>query len=119
VSTNAGDDEEEMTELYLRAGGRSRDAFGDWRFCLENAEPFLRSGFDTVELHLEESQLVTVDVAPVRNSFDSQRYLIESDIDPSLSWEAFLDRVIEEAQRIIDADGAFVVHCRTGVFVCS
>jgi SAM-dependent methyltransferase len=119
VTTNAGDDEEEMTDLYLRAGGRERDAFGDWRFCIENAEPYLRAAFAVVELHLERSQLVVDDVAPVRNSFDSLRYLIEPGLESSLPWATFLDRVCEEAQRVIDADGAFVVNARTGIFVCA
>ena len=118
VTTNAGDDEAEMTDLYLRAGGRERDAFGDWRFCIENAEPFLRSAFDDVVLHIEESRLVVDDVAPVRNSFDSLRYLIEPGLDATLPWTTFLDRVGEEAQREIDADGTFVVRARTGIFVC-
>ena len=119
VTTNAGDDEPEITELYRRAGGTEEGPFGDWRFCLENAEPFLRACFDRVELHLEESQLVVRDVSPVRNSIDSLRYLVEPGLDPSLPWPVFLDRLTEEAQRIIDAEGAFVVHARTGVFVCS
>ena len=119
VTTNAGDDEPEITELYRRAGGTEEGPFGDWRFCIENAEPFLRAAFDHVELHLEESQLVVRDAAPVRNSIESLRYLVEPGLDASLPWPVFLDRITEEAQRIIDADGAFVVHARSGIFVCS
>ena len=119
VTTNAGDDEEEVAELFRRAGGTEAGAFGDWRFCIENAEPFLRAAFDHVELHLEESQFVVREVAPVTNSFDSMRYQLEPGLDPSLPWATFLARVAAEAQRVIDADGAFVVHARTGIFVCS
>ena len=119
VSTNAGDDEPELTELYQRAGGSDVGAFGDWRFCIENATPFLEAAFDLVDLHLEESRFVVTDVAPVRNSFDSMRYLLEPGLDPSLPWPTFLDRVTAEAQRVIDADGAFVSEALTGIFVCS
>jgi SAM-dependent methyltransferase len=119
VTTNAGDDEDEVTDLYLRAGGRERDAFGDWRFCIENAEPFLLAAFDEVVLHLEESQFVVREVEPVRNTFESMRYLLEPGLDASLPWATFLDRVVHEAQRVIDADDAFVVNARTGIFVCS
>ena len=119
VTTNAGDDEEEVLELFRAAGGTESGAFGDWRFCIENAEPFLRSAFDRVEVHLEESQFVVRDVAPVTNTFDSMRYQLEPGLDPSLPWATFLARVGEEAQRVIAADGAFVVHARTGIFVCS
>lgn len=119
VTTNAGDDEAEITELHRRAGGTKDGAFGDWRFCIENAEPFLRAAFDHVELHVEESQLVVRDPAPVRNSIDSLRYLLEPGLDPSLPWDTFLARVCAETQRIIDAEGTFVVHARTGVYRCS
>ena len=119
VTTNAGDDEPEIAELHRRAGGTDEGAFGDWRFCLENAEPFLHRSFDRVELHLEESQMVVRDVAPVVNSIDSLRYLVEPGLDPSVPWEVYLARIRDEAQRTIDAEGAFVVHARTGVFVCS
>ena len=119
VTTNAGDDEPEVTDLYRRAGGTEEGAFGDWRFCIENAEPFLRTAFDRIDLHLEESQMIVREVGPVRNSFDSLRYLLEPGLDPSVGWEAFLDRVSEEAQRTIDAEGAFVTNARTGIFRCS
>ena len=119
VTTNAGDDEPEIADLFRRAGGTDDGAFGDWRFCIENAEPFLRSAFDRVELHLEESQLVVREVAPVVNSIDSLRYLVEPGLDPTLPWPEFLTRLAAETQRIIDAEGAFVVQARTGVFVCS
>lgn len=119
VTTNAGDDEPEIAELYRRAGGTDDGAFGDWRFCLENAEPFLRGAFDLVELHVEESQLVVREVTPVVNSIDSLRYLVEPGLDPSLPWSVFLARVADETQRITDADGAFVAHARTGIYVCS
>ena len=119
VTTNAGDDEAEITELYRRAGGTDDGAFGDWRFCIENAKPYLRAAFDRVELHLEESQLIVRDVAPMRNSIESLRYLVEPGLDPALPWSVFLDRLTEEAQQVIDRNGAFVVHARTGIFVCS
>ena len=119
ASTNAGDDEAEIAELCLRAGLTDAAAFGDWRFCIENAEPFLAAAFGRVELHLEESQMVVDEVGPVVNSIESLRYLVEPALEPSLPFAAFLERVRAEAQAVIDAEGAFVVHARTGLFVCS
>lgn len=118
VSTNSVRDEPEVIDLFLRAGGTDTSAFGDWRFCVENAGGFLRGPFDDVELHTEESTLDVPVPGPVVNSFDSQKYLLESKLQPGLTWASFLNNVRAEVALVIEREELFRITCVTGLFVC-
>jgi SAM-dependent methyltransferase len=118
VTTNSEHDQAEFTQLFLDAGGTDPAAFGDSRFCMENAEPFLWGSFDDVEVHVEESVLRVPAAGPIVTTFDSGRYMTEGVLEPGLGWDEFLERVRQQSQAVIDRTGSFAITCRTGIYVC-
>ena len=120
VSTNAPGalDEPQVTELFLRCGGTSAEAFGDINFNLDNGAEYLGAAFGEVEVHEELSQFVVPAVEPILNSFESMRYTLEPFLESGLGWDEFMRRLQAESERILAAHGNFVVDCHSVVFVC-
>lgn len=119
ASTNSATAQEELIELCLAAGVTDPTAFGDWRFCMENAHDLLEPVFAKVDLHVEESRLEVPDSGAVLTSMDSQRYLLEPVLAAGVSWQEFLLNVEAAADREIREHGIFSITCRTGIYVCS
>jgi SAM-dependent methyltransferase len=87
-------------------------------FSLENGTEQLRVGFDDVAcvrpsgvgaVVVRDARVVADYVASVGDHY-------EQEVD--LPWDDVVAFVRDEVQRVIDADGAFLVHGDTGAFVC-
>lgn len=119
VSTNSVADERELLDLIVDAGVVDHTAFGDTRFCSENAAEMLAPAFDRIDVHLEASTLVVPDPAAVVTSVESMKYVLETKLRPGVEWPDFVSAVAAGAGAVIESRGTFDITCQSSVLVCS
>ena len=117
--TNSWRAQWELTELFLTNGGDNDKAFGDERFCNENGEALLRTGFDDVSLvELTDTWLEVPDVECIVDELQSQRYMLELNLASGVAWDDMIAGARRDAQSVIDRDGAFRMSENHGLFTC-
>jgi SAM-dependent methyltransferase len=115
--TNSEHAQHELHDLFVRAGGGDSMQLGDARFSNESGGAVLRTAFDDVTLvELTDSRLVVRDAACVVDELQRLRYTL--DIGTRVPWDELIVNARNDAQAIIDRDGAFVMTENHGLFTC-
>jgi len=109
--TNAHDHLRELWDVYTAVTGTRPSLFVD-RFDLANGEALLRGAFEEVRLEPIGATLLVTDAAPVVDYLASTFHFADRDDD------TVLDEIRRRVQSVLDTDGVFPIHTRSGAFVC-
>lgn len=106
------------SEAMVAAGGPPLERVSEQVFSLENGGAQLASVFSSVDLKPTETTVSIPEARVVRDYVASTDDLYRPRLPSDEAWQSVLDAVERHAQAEIDADGAFTVTQRAGVFVC-
>jgi len=109
--TNGNDHLSELWDVYAAVTGTKPSFFVD-RFDLANGEALLREAFDEVRIEPIGATLLVTDAAPVVDYLASTFHFADREDD------GVLHEIRRRVQAVLDADGVFPIHTRSGAFVC-
>ncbi len=123
ASTNARDDKRELDDLW---GSAAADVLGtDHRplrislssgFSLDDAPDLLRTYFADVRVVELPGVITVTEPEPVIAHLASYRAWADS---VGVPFDVTLDRARQRLHELIERDGAFHIHCRGGILLCT
>lgn len=88
-------------------------------YTLENGVRRLARHFHTVVRHDLPTALVFAEIEPVITYLDSLRAFREATLPPDVTWEALMEAMYDQVNRVITLQGELVVSKLSGVLVAS
>lgn len=112
------DDQPELDELFMTAGGTVPINAVTNRFSIESAPAYLEAVFGDITVHIERPVMVVPDAGPVVGEIDSVRPALEPHLAAGVTWDDLIARVTEQVERTIAKEGVFRISEHKAVFVC-